>query len=251
MRRCSVIWTAIRAALALSLGATVATAADCVSDDFEDVPYTACIIDPAQEELRLFHADTEGQVYGTFDRVNAALAEQGQEIGVAMNGGMYHDDRRPVGLYLENGTETMRLVTSEGPGNFGLLPNGVLCIAGNSVRVIETTVFVATTPDCTYASQSGPMLVIDGALHPRFRPDSTSRFIRNGVGVRSDGVVVMAISDAPITFHRFARLMRDALETPDALYIDGNVSRMYAPSLNRHDIGLPMGPILATVVPTD
>ena len=94
------------------------------------------------------------------------------------------------------------------------------------------------------------MLVIDGALHPKFLPASDSTYIRNGVGVSADGSrAVFAISNEAVNFHAFARLFRDELGLEDALYFDGNVSRLYAPELGRHDGGFPMGPIVGTVVP--
>ncbi len=94
------------------------------------------------------------------------------------------------------------------------------------------------------------MLVIDGALHPKLLPDSDSFYIRNGVGVSADGqTAVFAISNDEVNFHLFARLFRDHLGLPDALYFDGNISRLYAPDLGRHDGGFPMGPIVGTVVP--
>ncbi|MEO1788514.1 MAG: phosphodiester glycosidase family protein [Pseudomonadota bacterium] len=246
------ISTATRSALAAcAFCAGLSAANACETIRFEETPFTVCAVDPATEDLRLWHSAADGSVLGTFDRVKDVLADEGLTLGVAMNGGMYHDDRRPVGHYVEAGVEAMRLVTSEGPGNFGLLPNGVFCIAGDAAHVIETTAFAAAAPACDFATQSGPMLVIDGALHPQFQPDSTSRFIRNGVGVQGDGTVVMAISDSAVTFHQFGRLFRDHLQTPNALYIDGNVSRLYAPALGRHDFGFPMGPILGTAVPAD
>ena len=233
-------------------GADDAPASDCARGSFEGVPYTACTIDPAAEDLRLFLRDGDGRVWGGFGRLDEALRAGGGRLGVAMNGGMYHTDRRPVGLYVEDGEEAQGLVTREGPGNFGLMPNGVFCLADDVARVMTTETFAAERPACRFASQSGPMLVIGGDLHPRFLEGSDSRFVRNGVGVRPDGKVVMAISDAAVNFHTFARLFRDALGTPDALYIDGKVSRLYAPALGRTDpIGLPLGPILGTVVPAD
>ena len=94
------------------------------------------------------------------------------------------------------------------------------------------------------------MLVIDGALHPRFLVDSNSYKRRNGVGTTHDGAkVILAITDDPMTFHQFARFFRDQAKTPNALFLDGSVSRLYAPNLKRHDLGHPMGPILGTVVP--
>ena len=234
-------------------GLAAAAAADspCRSGTFEGVPYTACAVNPLTEDLRLWHRDTEGRIFGTFSRVNEELAREGLTLGVAMNGGMYHDDRSAVGLYVEDGKIGAPLVTAEGPGNFGMLPNGVFCVGPSGARVMETHAFEAEAPDCTYASQSGPMLVMDGALHPRFLPDSDSAFVRNGVGLRADGTVVLAISDAPVNFHRFARLFRDELGTPNALYIDGKVSRLHDRASGRSDFGWPVGPILGTVEPLD
>ena len=100
------------------------------------------------------------------------------------------------------------------------------------------------------ATQSGPMLVIKGALHPQLLPGSDSLNIRNGVGVSEDGQrAVFAISNDEVNFNSFARLFRDQLGLPDALFFDGNVSRLYAPALKRHDGGFPMGPMVGTVVP--
>jgi len=225
--------------------------ADCRELKFDGASFTACQVDPAAEDIRLWLRGPDGAILGTFDRVAELLSREGSTLGIAMNGGMYHDDRRPVGHYVEDGVEAMRLVTNPGPGNFGLLPNGVLCLAPGRAAVLETLAYERARPDCRHATQSGPMLVIGGALHPRFLPGSTSRNIRNGVGVTGEGILWMAISNEPVSFHHFARLFRDALDAPDALYLDGSVSRLHAPGLGRHDPGLPMGPILGTAVPTD
>ncbi len=240
------VWGAI-----LAIAGSGAVAAECGTGEFEAVPYSYCIAHPARDEIRLWHTAPDGLVYGTFERLNAALARDGLTLGFAMNGGMYHQDRAPVGLYIEDGRMSARLVTSDGPGNFGLLPNGVFCLASWGASIVESRRFAETAPECTYASQSGPLMVQAGRLHPRFLPDGSSRYIRNGVGVRTDGTVVFAISDSPVNFHRFARLFRDDLGTPDALYIDGNVSRLYAPALGRHDVGFPLGPIVGTIIPAD
>ena len=240
---------ALAAALAAPLAAPLA-AADCRPLEHEGRPYTVCEVTPERDDLRLFHSDATGAPYGHFGTLEAALEDRGLRLGPAMNAGMYHPDRAPVGLYVEEGEERMYLVTSDGPGNFGLLPNGVLCLRPGRADVIETRAFARRAPACRFATQSGPMLVIDGALHPRFLPDSTSRYIRNGVGTTADGArLVMAISETPVTFHEFGRLFRDALGVEQALYLDGNVSRLHAPGLGRSDFGRPMGPILAVVEP--
>lgn len=228
-----------------------ALAADCRQGSFEGTDYTLCEVLPEQDQLRLFLRDDQGEVLGHFESVDKALEEKGLALGFAMNGGMYHEDRRPVGYYLEEGEEEQRIIETAGPGNFGLLPNGILCLQKDRADVIETLAFVANGPDCQFATQSGPMLVIEGNLHPRFLPDSTSRFIRNGVGTSADGKrAVFVISDQIVTFHEFARFFRDALGLPNALYLDGNVSRIRAPDLGRNDRGFTdLGPIVGVVTP--
>ncbi|MCX7286805.1 MAG: phosphodiester glycosidase family protein [Rhodobacterales bacterium] len=237
----------LRLALFLALAPLAATAATCRDTSFDGADYTLCEV-TLSDDLRLFHSGDDG-AYGSFTKVNAALEGQGQTLGFAMNAGMYHRDLAPVGLYIEEGVEKAPLVTRDGPGNFGLLPNGVFCW-GDSFRVIESRSFKADRPACRFATQSGPMLVLNGDLHPKLLPESDSTYVRNGVGVSADGTrAVFAISDDEVNFHAFARLFRDELGLSDALYFDGNISRLYAPELGRHDAGFPMGPIVGTVVP--
>ncbi len=221
--------------------------AACSDKVFDGIGYTLCDVGKA-DDLRLFHSGPDG-VLGSFTSVESTLATTGQRLGFAMNAGMYHPDRAPVGLLVQEGKAKSRLITSDGPGNFGLLPNGVFCV-GDTFSIVESRAFAATKPTCRYASQSGPMLVIDGKLHPKFLPGSPSKFIRNGVGVSADGSqAVFAIANDPVNFHTFARLFRDALQLPNALYFDGKISRLYAPELGRDDFGFSMGPIIGTVVP--
>ncbi len=233
------------------LFATSTMAADCRVDTFEGDPYTICEVDMTRDRLSLFLNNDAGQTYGYFSTIDNTLAAQGQRLGFAMNAGMYHEDRTPVGLYIENGVEVQRLITSEGPGNFGLLPNGVLCLRTGRADVIETSRYAAEQPACTSATQSGPMLVIGGALHPRFLPDSTSRFIRNGVGTSADGTrATFVISNTTVNFDSFGRLFRDHLGIDNALYFDGKVSRIRAPDLGRDDAGWTrLGPIIGVVEP--
>ena len=182
----------------------------CETMSFRENSFDICTVDLTQDTLELFLYAGNGSPYGYFNTLNSALEAEGKKLGFAMNAGMYHDDRAPVGYYLENGTELQRVISSEGPGNFGLLPNGILCLRGNRADVIETKRFLRQSPVCQSATQSGPMLVIDGKLHPRFLKRSTSRYVRNGVGTSEDGTrAVFAISNNTINFYDFALFFRD------------------------------------------
>lgn len=224
-------------------------AAECAVVRFENVPITHCWFDPSSDAVSLHRLDADGDLLGGFGPLRRDVDAGGRDLIFAMNGGMFHPNRAPVGLYIEQGDQQAGIVTRAGPGNFGLLPNGVFCVLDGQARVIESRAFADDPPACTYATQSGPMLVIDGLLHPLFLPKSDSRFIRNGVGVDTRGVVHFAISNQSVNFHRFGRFFRDILATPNALFLDGKVSRIYAPSVGRGDFGLPLGPILAVTRP--
>lgn len=243
-RASRLIWLAM-----LVLSPVPAAAVECGALDHEGLKYTVCQVDASEENLQLFLRNPgTGAPLGSFDNVQALLDEDDRQLRFAMNAGMYHENRAPVGHYVQDGREVAPLITRAGPGNFGLLPNGVFCIGDARAEVIETSRFERENPACRHASQSGPMLVIDGELHPRFLPDSDSRYIRNGVGTSGDGRTAwFVISAAPVTFHEFGRLFRDVLKAPQALYFDGNISRLYAPDIGRHDGGFPMGPIVGVV----
>lgn len=232
--------------LAMSLPAA---AAECGKMSHDGNGYVVCEV-PAEQEsaLKLWQDGADGKPLRNFGNVRKTLGE-GESLSFAMNAGMFHPDYRPVGLLIVDGEELSSITTAAGGGNFGMLPNGVFCTGGaRPFQVIESRAFAEARPECRLATQSGPMLVIDGNLHPRFLVDSDSRYVRNGVGVSPDGQRAwFAISDRPVTFHEFGRLFRDGLGVRDALYFDGSISRLYAPGVNRADFGRSLGPIIGLV----
>lgn len=237
--------------LALAAASGAAETA-CREEARAEARYAVCEFDPQKDDIRLFLNDEMGSPYGDFGPLAAALAAKGEKLAFAMNAGMYLKDRSPVGLYVENGEELKKISMRDGPGNFHLKPNGVFWIWAEDGRrgahVTTTEIYQEAAHDVVaYATQSGPMLVIDGDIHPKFLVDATSRKRRNGVGVREDGSVAFVLSDTPVSFYEFASFFRDELKTPDALYLDGTISRLYAPALSRNDPGLAMGPIVGVV----
>lgn len=220
----------------------------CSDITFDENRYTICEVDAERAQLKLFLRDENDQILGHFSRIEEALKSEGKALVFATNAGMYHANRAPVGLYVEDGKQEMRLVPNAGPGNFGLLPNGVFCLREGRADVFETLAFRDAGTQCSSATQSGPMLVIDGDLHPRFLANSTSHYIRNGVGTSADGRrVVFAISRNAVSFHQFGSLFRDHLHLPNALYFDGNISRLHAPQIGRSDAGFMMGPVVGVI----
>jgi uncharacterized protein YigE (DUF2233 family) len=225
-----------------------AAAPGCNATDHAAARYTVCRISLASQDLRLFWGDDEGRAYGSFRALVGALDRQGLRLPLAVNAGMYHPDMAPVGLHVEGGVEKRPASTADGPGNFHLKPNGVFWIAGRTAGVAETGQFLKSGRKVDFATQSGPMLLVDGAIHPRFLPDSDSRKIRNGVAVVG-GEVVFAVTETPVNFHEFAVFFRDRVGARDALFLDGTISSLHAPALGRSDSWYPLGPILGVVEP--
>ncbi len=238
----------IRLAAIIFMIVSPALALKCENDFFEGTSFSRCEVLLGQDDIRFFLRDHQGMVLGYFPSLKKYLVSQNLDLLFAMNAGMYRPDQNPAGLYIEENKVIRRLVTGSGPGNFGLLPNGVLCIAKNKANVYETQLFKKHAPICRFATQSGPMLVIDGALHPKFKANSKSKFIRNGVGTTLDGKkAFFVISNSPLNFHMFARYFKDHLKLNSALYLDGNISILYAPLINRRDLGRRLGPIIGVV----
>lgn len=215
----------------------------CAPVVYADNAYTVCTIDPERYVMELYWDDANGTPYRWFGDLPAS--HQGRPIAFAMNAGMYDTGLGPVGLYIEDGHERRSLNTNQGPGNFHLLPNGVFFMADGRAGVMETERFSRAGLAVDLATQSGPMLVIDGEIHPRFIPGGTSRKRRNGVGVTADGMIVFAISEGLVNFWDFGHLFRDHLGTDNALFLDGTMSSLYAPAIGREDRRRPMGPIIA------
>ena len=235
--------------LGLVLGAAFPASAACAPKAFDGARYTVCAFDPRRDDLRLFWKGDDDRPFGSLGALAQALKAKGERLVFAMNAGMFGEDQSPVGLYVEKSRVLHAADTRGGASNFHLKPNGVFWIGDGVAGVTETGRYLAGPPAARYATQSGPMLVIDGHIHPRILPNGTSAKIRNGVGVDGDGGVVFAIAEEPVTFDAFARLFRDGLGSRNALFLDGSLSSLYAPEFKRDDELGPIGPIVGAVKP--
>jgi uncharacterized protein YigE (DUF2233 family) len=88
-----------------------------------------------------------------------------------------------------------------------------------------TTIDNFTSNNVQYATESAPMLIIEGKINPNL-PKSASSTVRNGVGILPDGRVFMAVSKDGVTFQEFAAyfLHKGCI---NALYLDGGISGAY------------------------
>ncbi|MEN8794434.1 MAG: phosphodiester glycosidase family protein [Flavobacteriales bacterium] len=199
-----------------------------------------------KQNLQFFLKNESGEYYNTFYNLKKELENKDEELVFAMNGGMFMKDYTPLGLYIENGVEKHKInKTQEAFGNFYMQPNGIFYITEDKKGVVcKSTDF--ENKNIQYATQSGPMLVIDGKLHPKFNEGSKNLNIRNGVGILPNGNVLFAMSKKKINFYDFAQYFKK-LGCKNALYLDGFVSRTYLPSKGYKTNGGKFGVIIGVV----
>jgi uncharacterized protein YigE (DUF2233 family) len=209
---------------------------------FEQVPLTHCTADPATHRITMANLGADKQPFGSLSAFAASV--DAATIAFAINGGMYGDDLRPVGYYVENGARLGELDRGTGDGNFYMMPNGVFFGSGGAWKVLGSNTFFNTVGDRpAFGTQSGPMLLVDGKLHPEIQDNGPSKAIRNGVGVDAKGAAHFVISGGPVSFGQLARYFRDEVKVSNALYLDGVVSSLWDPATGRQDKGR-VGPII-------
>ena len=185
----------------------------------------------------------------SFESLQAKLGRRSANVAFAMNAGMFDETGKPIGLMIEDGREVHR-INRKGGGNFHLMPNGVFLVRKDGRSEVVASADFSPSPDIAYASQSGPMLLIDGKLHPKFDADGTSRYIRNGVGIGRDGMPVFVISEGAVSFGKIARFLRDRHSVRNALFFDGSISSLWDPANGRMDSFNEFGPIVVAFKPS-
>ena len=225
---------AVLLGLLLTLPGCTSKARALDSDEvaFAGQQYRVVHINLKREQLGLhWRNPQDGQPFGSVESLRQWGEAHGQRLLFAANAGIYDHKFAPLGLYVEDGKTLVPLNLVHGnpaSGNFSLLPNGVFAIYPDGKAAVETSAaFKADDKAVQAATQSGPMLLIDGKLNEQFIDDSASLKWRSGVCAPSPHEVVFAVSEAPVNFHTFGRLFRDKLHCRDALYLDGSISQIY------------------------
>lgn len=218
----------------------------CEGAQFEGAALTHCTATPGRHSIHMVLAPEGGAPYRSLSQLAVNRPDKAHAVAFAMNGGMFDAEGQPIGYYVEEGERLHKLNRNEGYGNFHMLPNGVFygnATGGWAVRGSEDfAAKVTRRPD--FGTQSGPMLVIAGKLHPRIDPDGQSLKLRNGVGVDAKGRAHFVISNEPVSFGKLARYFRDELHCANALFLDGSVSSLWDPGHGRVDGGPPLGPLI-------
>lgn len=227
-----------------TLPTNIAAPSDCMPIVFQSKHFTECIAVPGKHRIAMRVTGKNGVIYRGFN--NLAQDYDPASVAFAINGGMYDTGSQPIGYYVEDGQRLYKLNTRDAGGNFYLKPNGVLFgEADGRWRVLASEAFVAQISQRpAFGTQSGPMLLIGGKLHPQISENGTSLKLRNGVGVDPQGQAHFVISDEPVSFGTLALLMRDHVKASEALFLDGTVSSLWHPASGRMDSTYPLGPMI-------
>jgi uncharacterized protein YigE (DUF2233 family) len=222
--------------------------AAATSSEFLDVR-----VDRKAHRVTMHLDDPNGQKYSSVDALRRHLDGGGAPALLVTNGGMYQKNQHPLGLFIEAGVTKQPLVTRTGrpsDGNFYLQPNGVFAITHLGPAVVRTSnwAMFQSKAKVSFATQSGPMTIIDSQINEAFNPDSDSRYLRNAVCVSNKRELWFTISRDPVTFFELATHQK-ALGCTQALYLDGAISSAYTPDETVNGWSGGLGPLIAVTAP--
>lgn len=198
------------------------------SPNLADNQILSYTVDCKTQEIQFYWKNDSGVILKSILNLKNYVEQKNKSLVFAMNAGMYNKDCSPQGLFIQRNKKLADLDTANGIGNFYLMPNGVFYISLDDIPHICQTKNFRDNGRIKYATQSGPMLLIEGNIHPSFKEGSVNLNIRNGVGILPDNRLVFAMSKKEINFYDFAQYFK-SLGCRNALYLDGFVSRTYLP----------------------
>ena len=193
-----------------------------------DTDFVSYTVNPKKQNVGMYWKNEQNLNFGSLQNLKLWLNKNNKELLFGMNGGMYKKDKSPQGLYIENKIKKAVIDTSSGNGNFYLKPNGIFFLTtNNEAHICKTTNYVENSK-VKFATQSGPVLVIDGQIHKAFNENSENLNIRNGVGILPNNEILFVMSKKEVNFYEFAAYFQKK-GCKNALYLDGFVSKTYCP----------------------
>tara|TARA_B110000046_G_scaffold185004_1_gene225191 strand:- start:365 stop:1654 length:1290 start_codon:yes stop_codon:yes gene_type:complete len=225
--------------------------------NFKNQNYFAYIADLSIHDISLHQNynnlnGPNAKKYIQLGRVKSILNKENKKVLMVTNGGMYTNTNNPEGLLISKNKEIepIDLGNSKQLLNFYMMPNGVFYIDSNKANIEESKTFFkkysTNIIKPLHATQSGPMLIIEGNHHRKFNYGSKSNKLRSGAGIMPNGNIVFIISNNSITnFFDFATIFKDLFMCQNALFLDGVISKMYLPDKNPNELGGNFGPIIS------
>lgn len=203
----------------------------CKEDKKINPDFVIYPVNTKKGNIEFFWKNYQNQPFRSIQNLKKYIHTKDQNLKFAMNGGMFIENNIPKGLYIENFKTLIPMDTLSGEGNFYLQPNGIFYITKSNESTVIATENFRKDSDIRFATQSGPMLIINGKINPVFQKSSHNLNIRNGVGILKNGDPVFVMSKKKVSFYHFASLFK-SLGCTNALYLDGFVSRAYFPEEN-------------------
>lgn len=218
---------------------------DYVTPILEKDTFLVYVVDPKEQKLKMYWKDDWNTAFGSIQNLKNYLEAKNEKLVFAMNGGMYMENNRPLGLFIKDGKTLVPINRKSATNaNFYLKPNGIFSIDTLHVATICKTEDFVPGKKIKYATQSGPMLIIDGEMHPAFKQGSNSVTIRNGVGILPDNRVLFVMAAVEVNFYDFANYFKK-MGCKNALFLDGGISCTYLPEKNWEDLAGNFGAIIA------
>jgi uncharacterized protein YigE (DUF2233 family) len=203
----------------------------CVT--LKQATYVILRVDLNAARIKLLWRNPAGLSYGS---LGEAYRQLGGDLLALTNAAIYSENQAPEGLHIEGDITLSPLNLENGDGNFYWKPNGVFYVTDAGAGIVESEKFNSLNErgGIHEATQSGPLLVIDGEVNHNLKPGSQSLYVRNGIGVKSAAEVYILISEDEVSLYDFAAVFTEQLHCPNALYLDGCVSQMYLPVRNSY-----------------
>src|SRR5215210_5218525 len=147
----------------------------CVT--LKQATYVIIRVDLNAARIKLLWRNPAGVPYGS---LGEAYRQVGGDLLALTNAGIYSANQAPEGLHIEGDLTLSPLNLDNGDGNFYWKPNGVFYVTDDAAGIVEPEKFnsLSERGSIQEATQSGPLLVINGEVNPDLKPDSRSLYVR-------------------------------------------------------------------------